>query len=354
MINKVLFLLSAHVGCFALNLLKSEMIPYFRVSYMSLFFRPLQKTKLIFALALFSFFIQPILVKADWRKDIGVFRIGILTDETSAESLDKLAPFKLALSEALDLEVDFFRSKSTVTLIDALASDRIEYAIFSSSAYALAFVACECVEPIAIPRSRDSTDGYHAILVAAPDGPQRLESIIGQKIGILSDNSVMGKDFAKYVLGQQGVILGDETTPFVKKDKAENMLKAFANGEIKTMIGWSSMTGDPSAGYSRGNLRQLVNLFGANVGNYKILWKSNQIPNRPHIVRKKLHGEAKQILRDTLRAMNEKDPIAYDAIEPVYGGGFVAGRHDRFEEIISFMQAQSNETKTAEDELPPQ
>lgn len=321
---------------------------------MSLFLYSLRKIKIIFALILCSSFVYPNLANADWRKDIGIFRIGIITSDTSAAGLDRLAPFKLALSEALNLEVEFFRARNSLTLIDALASDRIEYAILSSSAYALAFVSCECVEPIAIPRSKDSTDGYHTILVSAPDGPKKLENVVGQKIGILSDSSVMGKDLAKYALAQQGLVIGDETTPFITKDNAESMLEAFSKGEVKAMIGWSSMTGDPSKGYTRGSLSQLADLFGVNVKNYQVLWKSKQIPHRPHIVRKKLDGEAKQILRNTLRAMNEKDPVAYDSIEPVYGGGFVAGRHDRFEQIISFMQAQSEKTKTAEDKLPPQ
>jgi phosphonate transport system substrate-binding protein len=292
--------------------------------------------------------------KADWRKDIGVFRIGIITSDKSQEALDRLAPFKLAISEALDIEVDFFRARNATTLINALADERIEYAIFSASSYALAWVSCECIEPVAVPRSNDSTDGYHTILISAPDGPKSLEEVKGNSIGVLSDSSITGIALVKHVLGEKNIIIGDEQTPTTKKETADQTLEAFLEGEFKLLIGWSSMTGDPAVGYSRGNLRQLSNKLSSSVRNYKVIWKSDQIPHRPHVMRKKLHGDAKKILRNTLLAMNEKDPVAYDSIEPVYGGGFVAGRHERFTQLISLIKSLDAQPKTAEENLPLQ
>ena len=291
---------------------------------------------------------------ADWRKDIGVFRIGVITSDRSQEALDKLEPFKLAISEALDMDVEFFRARNATTLINALTDERIEYAIFSASSYALAWVACECVEPVVVPRSKDSTDGYHTILISAPGGPGSLEAIKGNKIGVLSENSITGVALAKHVLSEKKILIENEETPTTKKETADKTLNAFLNGEFKLLIGWSSMTGDPAAGYSRGNLRQLSQKLSSSVRDYRVLWKSDQIPHRPHVMRKKLHGDAKKILRNTLLQMNEKDPVAYDSIEPVYGGGFVAGRHERFSQLIGLIKTLDEQVKTAEEELPLQ
>lgn len=292
--------------------------------------------------------------KADWRKDIGVFRIGIITSDRSQEALDKLEPFKLAISEALNLEVEFFRARNATTLINALADERIEYAIFSASSYALAWVSCECVEPVVFPRSKDSTDGYHTILISAPGGPTSLETIKGNTVGILSASSITGVELAKHVLREKQVFIGNEETPTLKKETADKTLNAFVEGEFKLLVGWSSLTGDPAVGYSRGNLQQLSQKLSSSVRNYKILWKSDQIPHRPHVMRKKLHGDAKKILQSTLLQMYKKDPVAYDSIEPVYGGGFATGRHERFAQLISLIKYQDAQTKTAEEELPPQ
>ena len=292
--------------------------------------------------------------KADWRKDIGVFRIGIITSDRSQEALDKLEPFKLAISEALNIDVEFFRARNATTLINALSDERIEYAIFSASSYALAWVSCECIEPVAVPRSKDSTDGYHTILISAPGGPSSLEAIKGNKIGVLSESSITGVALAKHVLSKKQISIAKEETSILKKETADKTLNAFIEDEFKLLIGWSSMTGDPAVGYSRGNLRQLSQKLSSSVRDYKILWKSDQIPHRPHVIRKKLHGDAKKILRNTLLQMNEKDPVAYDSIEPVYGGGFAAGRHERFSQLIGLIKSLDEQVKTAEEELPLQ
>lgn len=291
---------------------------------------------------------------ASWRKDIGIFRVGIITKDKSIEALDKLAPFKLALVEALDMDVEFFRAKNATTLINALADERIEYAIFSSASYALAWATCECIEPVVIPRSKDSTDGYHTILISGPKGPSSLSAITGKSIGVLSDGSVIGAPLVSHALASQNIVIGDDKTPFTSLGSAEETLKAFSSGKLDMLIGWSSMTGDSRSGYSRGNLRQLSERFKVSARDFRVLWKSDQIPHRPHVMRKKLNGEAKRILRETLVNMNEKDPIAYDSIEPVYGGGFVKGRHERFKQLIEFIEAQAPQTKTAEEELPLQ
>ena len=289
----------------------------------------------------------------NWRKDIGIFRIGIITSSRSVEALDRLEPFKIAISEALDMQVEFFRAQNATSLINALGDERIEYAIFSASSYALAWTSCQCIEPIVTPRSKDSTDGFHTVVIAAPDGPKSLENL-SSKIGILSKESITGSALVTHELNKKNILIGNETPLFIFKDSAETTLQAFAQGEIKTLIGWSSLTGNPSDGYSRGSLRQLVEKHGANARDYKVLWKSDQIPHRPHVMRKKLSEEAKSILRNTLLEMFQKKPVAYDAIEPIYGGGFTRSHHQRFEQLISLMEAQNVQTKTAEESPPLQ
>ncbi len=330
------------------------MIPVLQESLMFGFLSWLKPITIVFVLTFFTEIITSVNAQADWRRDIGIFRIGIITSEQSVEALDRLEPFKLAISEALDMDVEFFRASNAMSLMNALADERIEYAIFSASGYALAWASCECIEPIAVPRSKDSTDGYHTILISAPDGPKTLKNLIGNKIGVLSKNSITGSALVTHVLSQDNVFIGNEKTPFITNENGEKTLKAFSAGEFKVLIGWSSMTGNPSSGYSRGSLRQLAEAYNIPVRNYKILWKSDQIPHRTHVMRKKLHGDSKTILRNTLLAMNEKDPVAYDSIEPVYGGGFVAGRHERFEQLIDLMQAQDIQIKTAKETLPLQ
>ncbi|MEM7068822.1 MAG: PhnD/SsuA/transferrin family substrate-binding protein [Pseudomonadota bacterium] len=278
---------------------------------------------------------------ADWREDIGVFRIGVVVPTNIPGNLARMEPFRLAISEALEMDVEFFPASNGISVIDALATERIEYAIISASGYALASVRCECVEPLVIPRSTDSTDGYHLVGLMRAGSAVKLEDLPAMNVAALSTSAIAGSQFIEYLLLSESPGLKKGAIAFQGKDASEDTLLAFYQGQYDILFGWSSLTGDPSSGYSRGSLRQIFDKTGDTNAQYKVVWKSRQIPHRPHVIRKKLPGEVKQRLRSVLVNLFDRDPVAYDSIEPEYGGGFTAARNERFRELIAYLETFS-------------
>ncbi|MEM9277144.1 MAG: PhnD/SsuA/transferrin family substrate-binding protein [Pseudomonadota bacterium] len=274
---------------------------------------------------------------ANWREEIGVFRIGIITGDDITGTLARIEPFRLAVSEALEMDVEFFPASNSRSLIDALVAERIEYAILSASGYALASVRCECVEPLVLPRSTDSTDGYHLVAILRGGSEFDREVLLKKRLAMLSPNAIAGEAFVEYLLAKEFPLEKSDDLLFEARETSEATQMAFANGEYDVLFGWSSLTGDPADGYSRGTLRQILQIASSD-NSFSIGWRSPQIPHRPHILRKKLPGEAKTLLRDSLVNLFDRDPVAYDSIEPIYGGGFTAARNERFRELIGFFE----------------
>ncbi|MCP4185174.1 MAG: PhnD/SsuA/transferrin family substrate-binding protein [Hyphomicrobiales bacterium] len=274
--------------------------------------------------------------RADWRTDIGTFRIGVVAEGTLDETYAKIEPFRLAIAEALGLNVEIFIAKNYRTLINAHVAARIEYAVYSATAYASVWKSCECVEPIVIPKSYDGAESYKSVIIASDDGPKKLTDLAGSKMAGLSKSSFAGYKFAVFELESNGVLL-PEHIEF--SDSGEDAISEFVSGKYNTLIGWSSLSGDPGAGYSSGTLKLIAEQNGGTSIPYKIIWKSSAIPHRPHVVRKNLAGEAKILLRNTLNAMFDSDPVAYDSIEPVFGGGFVVARHGQFLPILKYVDS---------------
>ncbi len=290
------------------------------------------------------------LALADWRSDIGIFRVGVVTGDQTVDFLARAEPFRLALAEALDMEVEFFAARSTEAAIDAIRSERIEYAVLSASAYAITWRLCECVEPIAMPRSADSTDGYHMIMIAREGGPENLEALEGREIAKLSQAGL-----AQSLLWQshlQAQNLEASKFPLKNEHSGEETLSRFVNGEYDALLGWSSMSGNPAEGYSRGTLRQISSLIGGQPSGFRVLWQSEQLPHRTHAVRRKLPGETKNILRNFLLGLFDRNPVAYDSIEAIYGGGFVTARHGRYQPIIKALE-QYSEARDQDDGSDP-
>jgi len=280
---------------------------------------------------------------SEWRKEIGVFRIGIVNQGTNASARKRLEPFRQSVADVLDMDVELFPTASGEQLIEALSKGRIEYAVLSASGYALAWTLCKCVEPLVIPRAYDSTDSYHLIALAKFGKGITLKDISRKKSAILSKRSVTGEALVKHLLGSSNPEVDISNVRLQSLATSAETQAAFQNGEFDILYGWSSLTGDPSSGYSRGTLRDLVDPSSGNRARYEVVWKSKPIPHRPHVIRNNIAREAKQLLADMLTELFEKNPRAYDSIEPVYGGGFNTTRHDRFELLLDYFSTFEKE-----------
>ena len=97
------------------------------------------------------------------------------------------------------------------------------------------------------------------------------------------------------------------------------------------------MRGEEAKGYTRGTLNLLAQKTKATPLPYKIIWQSSAIPHRPHVVKKSLAAEAKALLRKALTQMVTSNQVAYDAVEPVFSGGFTIAQHAQFQPIIDYV-----------------
>jgi len=305
----------------------------------------LRSVLVVFALALVS----P--AAADWRDGMGAFRIGMLAGNDIQVSVAAAEPFRLAVEEGLGVTVEIFAARDYPALIDAAASGRIEYAVFSAAAYAAAFNRCDCLEPLVVARSADGTQGWNAVIITRTGGPADAASLKGRSIAAIDSPAFGALEVTLRQLRAAGADLEAEAA-LQRFPDGDSAIAALRDGKADALVGWSSLTGDPSTGYSRGTLRRIAEIEGS-ASQYRIAWESLPVPNRVHAVRKSLPGEARTRLRGILTAMFEADPVAYDAVEPVYGGGFVAARQGQFDALAALIRPPDPEPQPAAAEAEP-
>jgi phosphonate transport system substrate-binding protein len=277
---------------------------------------------------------------ADWKEELGSFRIGVVLNGNTGDELAKMEPFRLAVAEKLGIPVEILPTRDLVTLIRNHVEGRNEYAILSATAYGAAWSLCECIEPLVAAKSSDGSLTSHSILISRNSVNMKSpKDAIGKKVVALGSDSVMGYAFAVHELQQQKIDLLGGGTEFVFFQSAEEALTAFANGEGDAMIGWTSNVGDVSQGHSRGSLAQLAVLNPELLDKVQVLWTSSGVPHRLHSIRKNLEGEPKRLMRELLLELFEGDPVAYDAIEPDYSGGFQAVEPAMIDKVSAFAKA---------------
>ena len=106
------------------------------------------------------------------------------------------------------------------------------------------------------------------------------------------------------------------------------------NGQADAGVTWSSGVGDHANGYSEGHLRRMVERGLLDMNDVRILWTSELIPSGPLVVRKDLPKEAKDIYRDVLLDLADRDRKCFEKIVGDHAVDFESITHDRYEILI--------------------
>jgi len=274
--------------------------------------------------------------RSDWRETVGAFRVGFVASGNAGDATARMEPFRLAFAEGLGVNVELFAARDYATLVDALGGSRIEYAILSSAAHALAKVRCDCIEPVVIARDGDGSLASRQVLIAAAGQPENPAQYKGRRIGALRSSAFGGFDIAIDGLNAAGLDLAANDAALQLFESSAALLQGLADGQVDAVIGWVAGDG-PADSARRGTMAQMSTL-GIDAARFRIVWQSVAVPNRLHSVRRSLPGEAKSKLREILSAMFDADPVAYDSVEPDHGGGFIVARESQIEPLVEIIR----------------
>ena len=97
-----------------------------------------------------------------------VFRVGWITGGDPLLAA-RLEPFIAHLQKVLDRPVELFAARDGTVLIDAIASDQIDYAALSGTAHAIGQSLCDCLVPLASPSTQDGQTHFRSVLLAEPE-----------------------------------------------------------------------------------------------------------------------------------------------------------------------------------------
>jgi len=267
------------------------------------------------------------LAQADWRAEMQVLRIGYLASPDPSVDAARLEPFRAYIESRIELPVELIPSTTYDSLIDAEVTGRVQYGIHSATSFAAADAACACLEPLAVPSALDGSTGFYAILlVRAESSIQSLADARGKRLALAGEDSVAGNLVPLKAFAEEGIDVGTYFADVSTYPGPEAAIAAMLAGNADLAVGWSSLAGDPAAGYSFGVLTRMVIDGRLLVDPLRVVWQSRRIPFGPHAVRRDMPAELKTILSDALQSMVVAAPEALEAVDRsgYGGGGFVA------------------------------
>ena len=260
---------------------------------------------------------------ADWREDIGTFRVGVVAEPGAGNTIAGLAELNDAFTKALGLKVEFLVAHSYAALIDAQVSSRIEYAIYSAAAYASAYRRCECVEPLVAPTGEDGSIGIRSVLIAKDDRMLSADAVAGRRIALPPPDSMAGHQLPLAGFQPGGKPLSGAESFFVKADSAEAAEAMLAEGSVDAIFGWVP-AGPPGTREIDGGTPARLAAAGIDRSALRILWRSDVLRFGPHAVSIDLDPEPKRRLTAFLTGLRAADPDMYERLETHHLGGFTA------------------------------
>lgn len=278
----------------------------------------------------------PMTAQADWREDMPVFRIGLLGGENEADRLRNNECLATALSERLGVRVEMFPAPDYAGVMQGLLAGQLEYAGLGASAYAGIYLQDpEAVEPIFVSAESDGSTGYIApMYVRANSDIHSLEDMEGHSLAYADPNSTSGYIVPRFELRRAGIVEEEFFSRTGFGGGHEQAVIAVLQGQYDAGVTWASGQGDPAEGYSRGNLRRMVDNDLLDMADLRIIWESPLIPNGPVVIRKALPQEVKDIVTDYLAHQLETDEQCYYDISFGEGQGWVPVDHEFFAGIV--------------------
>lgn len=286
-------------------------------------------------------------VSAGWQEDIGTFRVGVVAEPGAGNTIAGLAELNDAFTKALGLKVEFFVAQSYAALIDAQASQRIEYAIYSASAYASAFRRCECVEPLVAPTGEDGSIGIRSVLVTRDGRLPSVSDLAGRRIALLPADSIAGHQLPLAAFLPAGKPLSGTETFFVHAQSAEAAEATLAEGSVDAIFGWMPAA-RPGAPDIEGGTMARLEAAGIDRATLSIVWRSDVLRYGPHAVSSDLDPEPKRRLTAFLTGLREADPDMYERLETHHLGGFTAASQTDYAAALAMVRMLADARPEAE------
>ncbi|HEY4041044.1 MAG TPA: phosphate/phosphite/phosphonate ABC transporter substrate-binding protein [Rhodopila sp.] len=279
----------------------------------------------------------------DWKRQVPQLRIGLLGGENTASRLARYDGFQHLLQEKLGVPVKMYPAADYAGVMQAIAAGQLDLAEFSPSAFAGTWLDCKCIDPIVVPREKDGTIFYLAVMLTRKDsGITSLEQMKGHSLAWADPNSASGYLIPRASLKASGIDLTDgaffSRTGFAGGH--EQGIIAVLNKQYDACVTWTSGQGDIEQGYSRGALRGMVDQGMLKMSQINIIWKSAPIPNGPWATRSALPASLKTEFADFMLDLPKSHKDIYDEVEQGSGVGYQPATLDLYKDIIALREAE--------------
>ena len=287
--------------------------------------------------------------KRAWAAELPVIRMGLLGGENDADRLARVDGYKKLIETTFQVPVKLLVAADYSGVIQAFAAKQLDLAYNSPAAYAQAWIQSNGdVRPLMVSQEQDGSTSYVSVLYTRADsGITSLEQMKGHSLAWADPNSASGYLIPRAEFRTMGIDPEPgkyfSSTGFAGGH--EQAVVAVLNRQYDAGVTWTSGLGDPATGYSRGNLRMMVDKKMLDMKDLRIIWKSRPILNGPLTVRKSTPLAFQEDMLAFHLALPKAFPDIYHQVDMGNGMGWVPVKHEDFQPFIDMLQQEATDRR---------
>lgn len=249
---------------------------------------------------------QPALAAAQpapaWRAQFPELVFGVIPDENAAAATERWRGFGEDLSRTLGTRVTVRVASDYAAVIEGQRAGKIHFALYGPAAFARALMTGVQAEAISIEVENDGSRGYYSVFHVRANSPfQAIADLRGRNLGLVDPNSTSGNIVPRFALHQKGIVPEQFFRRVVFTGSHNNAITALQQGTVDVAANWWN---NPQ----ESNLRRMERQGMARYDDFRIIFRSNQIPNSPIAMLATLPDPLKAAIREAVLTLPQRSP----------------------------------------------
>jgi phosphonate transport system substrate-binding protein len=243
-----------------------------------------------------------------WKDKYPELVLGIIPAENASGVADRYAPFVEYLSKELGVKVTLRIANDYAAVIEGQRNGSIHIAGYGPASYARAVVTGVKVEPFCTTVNDDGTVGYYSVFYVRADSPYKsIEDLKGKNLGLVDPNSTSGNNVPRFILNKQKIVPETYFSHVTYAGSHENAVIALQQKTVDVAANWWNSEDDS-------NLTRMVKKGLVKKEDFRIISKSDLIPNSPYAYLADLPPDAKAAIWKAFQEAPTKNKAAYDKL----------------------------------------
>lgn len=267
-----------------------------------------------------------------WASKYPELVFAVVPAENASGVTERYAPFVEYLSKALGTKVTLRVANDYAAVIEGQRNGSIHLAGYGPASYARAVVTGVKVEPFATTVNADGTIGYYSVFYVRADSPYKtIDDLKGKNLGLVDPNSTSGNNVPRFALNKMKINPETFFARVTYTGSHENAVLALQQKTVDVAANWWNADDDS-------NLTRMDKKGLAKTADYRIVYKSDLIPNSPYAFLADLPPDLKAAIVKAFNEAPTKAKAAFDKLSDGKDKEFIKVDAKYYEPVVELIR----------------